>query len=207
MKIVSVIKESFLEYEDYISLVLFSAGCNMRCSYCHNYDFIMSPENILSGTVEEIIDNNMTSLTDGLVFLGGEPTLYGTELFDISSYVKIKYNSSVKIFSNGTYPNLLIDGLNQGYFDYISLDFKSLNQTDHISYLNNWNDYVKGILKVIKYFDQHGLNHKLEIRTTSIPELKFEINKIKEYCNFFNIKHIVQEDVRQSYKELGVLNG
>lgn len=179
----------------------------MRCSYCYNYDFIMNPGNILTGTVEEIIDNNMTSLTDGLVFLGGEPTLYGTELFTISHYVKKKYNASVKVFSNGTHPSLLSYGMNQGYFDYISLDFKSLKHTSHISYSKDWDEYVRGILKFIKYFDRHDLNHKLEIRTTSIPELKSEIEKIKEYCEFFNIKHIIQEDVRQSYKELGVING
>lgn len=176
----------------------------MRCSYCYNYDFIMNPENILSGTVEEIIDNNMTSLTDGLVFLGGEPTLFGTELFSISHYSKKKYGVSVKLFSNGTHPNLINYGMNKGYFDFISLDLKSLKPTEHIKYSKDWNNYVSGILKLIKYFDRHNLNDKLEIRTTVIPDLESEVSKIKEYCEFFNIKHLVQEDVRSCYQELGV---
>ncbi len=40
MKVISVIPESFQEYEDHISVIMFFAGCNFRCSYCYNYDII-----------------------------------------------------------------------------------------------------------------------------------------------------------------------
>ena len=109
MKIVNVIQESFLEYEDFISLVLFCYGCNMRCSYCYNYSHITDRTKIMKGSITSIIDRNMTSMTVSLVFLGGEPTIYGNQLFKISKHVKSTYGLSVKLFTNGTNPQLVID--------------------------------------------------------------------------------------------------
>ena len=71
MKIVSYVRETFLEFENHISLVLFCYGCNMKCNYCYNYDYITDKTRIIDKPVETIIDENITPLTDSVVFLGG----------------------------------------------------------------------------------------------------------------------------------------
>jgi pyruvate formate lyase activating enzyme len=205
LKIVSYIPESFLEYEDYISLVLFCYGCNMICDFCYNYNFISSPQNIINESVESIIDRNVTSLTDGLVFLGGEPTQYKKELYEISYYVKKQYNLSVKLFSNGTNLDIVTYGVKNGFFDSVSLDFKSNKKTESIFYNKDWNQYVLGMVKVIKQFDRNNWNDKLEIRTTVFPEIEEQIVEIGNFCDTYNIKHIVQRDVRSSYNQIGVI--
>ena len=37
MKFAGMVKNSTVDYHGKIALVLFTAGCNFRCSYCQNY--------------------------------------------------------------------------------------------------------------------------------------------------------------------------
>jgi pyruvate formate lyase activating enzyme len=201
MKIVSFIQESFMEYEDYISLVLFSYGCNMKCSYCYNYDFVSNLNNIIDKPVEQIIDENVTSLTDGLVFLGGEPTIYGDLLLSVAEYAKNKYNLSIKLFTNGTRLDVVQKGLEQNLFDLISVDFKSYFSSNDILFDEDWDEYIYGLTDFLCEVDKS----KIEVRTTVIPSLERECTLIQKFCERYNIKFIRQEDAKSSYQKLGVI--
>lgn len=204
MKIVSVIQESFLEYEDYIALVLFCYGCNMRCSYCYNYDHITDKSKIIDKSVYSIIGDNMTSLTDGLVFLGGEPTIYGFDLFKISDHVKITYGLAVKVFSNGSNPDLLFQGLSRGLFDFVSIDFKSYFPNPSIKYSGDWNTYINGVTRLLRLVSDNQYQDRFEVRMTVVDTLENEISIVKDLCNQNRVNFILQTDVRPSYKELGL---
>lgn len=204
MRLISFIKESFLEYEDFVSLVLFSYGCNMKCSYCYNYSQITDKNSIINESVYSVIDNNTTELTDALVLLGGEPTIYGYELFNVSSYAKRKHHLSVKVFSNGTKPDLLLEGLREGYFDFVSVDFKAYFPTEAITFLGSWENYVAGLEKIIHLARKENLLNKFEVRMTVIPELMDSYHVIERICNKHNVLFHKQIDVRPSYRELGL---
>ena len=47
---------SFQEFKPYYSLVMFTFGCNFRCKYCYNYDFITDKSNIINPPIEEKLD-------------------------------------------------------------------------------------------------------------------------------------------------------
>lgn len=204
MKIVSFIKESFLEYEDYVSLVLFSYGCNMKCGYCYNYHHITNPDLVMADNVYSIIDNQITDMTDGLVFLGGEPTIYGHELFDVSSYSKRKYGVSVKLFSNGTNPDLIMEGMTNRLFDHVSVDFKSYHPTDHILIKGKWSNYIGGLMSLIATVEQQKLHDRFEVRMTVSDGMEDSFESIKRICNDSGVRLHRQVDVRDSYREIGV---
>jgi pyruvate formate lyase activating enzyme len=207
MKIVNVIKESFLEYKDFISLVLFCFGCNMKCSYCYNYNYVTNTDNVIIVPIEKIIKDNITPITDSVIFLGGEPTIYGDKLLETARYSKEKHNLSVKIFSNGSNPPLLIDGAKQGLFDSVSVDFKCYTKNDDITYNGNWNDYISGINLIFDAFEKYNMIDKLEIRTTVIPSIEKDVPKIKEICASRGVKFIYQDDVKKSYEEINAISG
>jgi pyruvate formate lyase activating enzyme len=206
LKIVNYIKESFQEYEDHLSIVLFCYGCNMKCSYCYNYSYITDSANIIDESVETIIDSNITPITDGLVFLGGEPTIYGNSLLKVAKYVKETYNFDIKLFTNGTNPELVIKGVELGYFDLVSIDFKCYFPSSDILYSGkNWNKYLWGLETLFATFYAKGITDKLEIRMTVIPSIQQDVVIIKNLCYDKGIKFIQQTDFKQNYKNIGVL--
>lgn len=209
MKVVSVIPESFQEFEDHISVVMFFFGCNFKCSYCYNYDVVTNIKNILPDSPETILDRCMSPLIDGCVLLGGEPTIYGNRLFELANYAKKEYNLDVKLFTNGSNPEIVIDGLMRGLFDRVSIDFKFFNSHDFIDFkcsgLTHEN-YVDSIINLLTRIRELNLQSFVEVRTTqeaSVSDKEIEI--IKNICNNFQIPHIIQVEVSDSYKRLGVL--
>ena len=75
MAIVGIDKLSLLDYEDKVSVVLFSQACNFRCPFCHNGDSVLNAQSELN--FNEILEflKGRTGLVDAVVFSGGEPTL------------------------------------------------------------------------------------------------------------------------------------
>ena len=71
-------KLSLVDFPGHIAAALFTAGCNMRCGYCHNPELVL-PERLAPSIP---IDNIMlflksrTSRLDGVVVSGGEPTIH-----------------------------------------------------------------------------------------------------------------------------------
>lgn len=178
----------------------------MHCSYCYNYDFIINPKNIIRKSVQDIINSSISPLTDSIVLIGGEPSIY-PESLDIARFSKEKHNLSVKIFSNGSNPPLLIDGAKQGLFDSVSVDFKCYTKNDDIIYNGDWNDYISGINLIFDAFEKYNMIDKLEIRTTVIPSIEKDVPKIKDICASRGIKFIYQDDVKKSYEEIHAISG
>lgn len=209
MKLVSVIPESFQEYEDHISIILFFFGCNFKCVYCYNYDTVTNIKNILKETPEEILEKYVTPLTDGLVLLGGEPTIYGNKLLELASYAKEKYNLDVKLFTNGSNPELVIEGLQTGSLDNVSIDFKfftSKNIVDFKSDDLNHRSYTSKLIMLLNKIRELNLHGRVEVRTTKDKSMTdIELDLIKNLCRRVEIPHITQAEVSASYKRLGML--
>lgn len=210
MKVVSVIPESFQEYPDHISAVMFFFGCNFKCSYCYNYDIISDITKVLPESPEALLDRAVSPLTDGLVLLGGEPTIYRNKLLDFASYAKKKYSLDIKLFTNGSNPDILIQGIKHGLIDHASIDFKFVYsshptthfKTDSLSPFN----YLGRMLLLLNRLYILGVSDRVEIRTTIFNGLENEeVDIIQEICNTLNMKHIIQLDVSDSYKKLGVI--
>ena len=123
MAIVGIDKLSLLDYEDKVSIVLFSQACNFRCPFCHNGESVLNAQSELD--FDEILAylKTRTGLVDAVVFSGGEPTL------EPDLEVKIKAVKSlgflIKLDTNGTNPVLLEKLIDEGLIDYAAMDIKN----------------------------------------------------------------------------------
>jgi pyruvate formate lyase activating enzyme len=193
MKLTTLIPETFQEFEDQCSIVLYCFGCNLRCSFCYNYDFVTNPVNIMQESAEELIDKHVSPMIDGLVFLGGEPTLYPERLREISVYAKQKYGLAVKLFTNGTNPSIVFEGLQSGWLDKVSIDYKTSRDTS--IYLNS-RDPHDSVRLLLDRVSLKGLQNKVEVRTTVFGGMSDDdLGGIKDYCNLNGLTHIVQQEV------------
>lgn len=199
MWIVDIIKDSFQEYKDNISLVLFSYGCNFHCHGCYNYDQVTDEKNI-KGDSKELINKFITPLHDAVVFLGGEPTIWKEDLIESAMHVK-KSGLKVKVFTNGFLPNI-IDALNDfKLVDAYSVDFKTVcNVSEIVNVKMNDEKYLYKVNLSLKNII--GKKIPLEIRTTKFKNVNVE--EVQEYVKnkYPFVKHIIQEDFTKNLSKI-----
>lgn len=117
-------KTSLIDYPGKISTVIFLAGCNLRCPYCHNRSLIEGK--FVSYEENSVLDflKKRRNFTEGVVLSGGEPALY-KDLETLCS--KIKYlGYPIKLDTNGTFPDKIELLLKKSLIDYIAMDIKTL---------------------------------------------------------------------------------
>ena len=123
MEFVGIDKLSLLDYEDYISIVLFSPACNFRCPFCHNGDSVLgNPKTISFDEIYQFLKSRQ-GLVDAVVISGGEPTMM-PELKERIIEIR-KLNYKVKLDTNGTNPKLLKELIEEGLIDYVAMDIKN----------------------------------------------------------------------------------
>ena len=75
MRIAGMLSNSFVDYPGHIAAVVFTAGCNLDCWYCHNRHILGSGgENLDEVKVLDFLHTRKNFL-DGVVLTGGEPLL------------------------------------------------------------------------------------------------------------------------------------
>jgi len=96
-------KVSYIEYPGNIATVLFTAGCNFRCPYCHNPELVESPQIFPEVKEEEVLRylEERKGLIDAVCITGGEPLLWKEELLLFLTKVK-EQGFKVKVDTNGS---------------------------------------------------------------------------------------------------------
>lgn len=126
MKIGGLQKQSFIDYPGKISCVLFLAGCNFNCPYCHNPqlagDPVCGPEAVAEDEVIGYLVQRRSWL-EGVVISGGEPTLH-SDLPDLCRRIK-DLGYAIKLDTNGSRPEMLQTLLAGGLVDYLAMDIKT----------------------------------------------------------------------------------
>jgi pyruvate formate lyase activating enzyme len=171
IKIKGLEKTSLIDYPEKVCSVIFLAGCNFRCPYCHNPDLINSPDKIKDidpGQVIQYMVSNRKWI-DGLCITGGEPTLHNS-LPEFIQRVKSE-GFLVKLDTNGTNPDMLEELLKNRLLDYVSMDIKApLNRYDSVASTDtpvNTASIQRSVNLIMK--KNSGIGY--EFRTTVLPEL------------------------------------
>lgn len=173
MKYAGLMKQSLIDYPGEIAAVLFTRGCNMRCSYCHNADLLLSTSQSRANDIDfaEIFSylQQRSGFLDAVVISGGEPTLNKEIVKDIMAIKELGYK--VKIDTNGTNPDFMAHLINNQLIDYIAMDIK--HKLVYRSYLE-----ATGKLSRENFFHVKSSVHLLrqtsvavEFRTTVVPVL------------------------------------
>lgn len=120
---------SLLDFPRVIAAIVFTPGCNFRCGYCHNPEFVL-PERIAeirpSFIKEEVLFNFLEKrkgVLDGVVVTGGEPTLM-PDLLPFLAKLK-EQGFKVKLDTNGNRASVLHAAMDAGLVDYVAMDVKT----------------------------------------------------------------------------------
>lgn len=174
MLIGGFIKQSFIDYPGKMAAVVFTAGCNFRCWYCHNPELVL-PELISKNELiplESLIGylTERKGWLEGVAITGGEPTLH-TDLPDFIQTVK-SLGYQVKLDTNGSNPGMLSKILANKLIDYVAMDIKNIlepepyNQIIGVEQPEKMVEKLKASIEIIKL---SGITY--EFRTTRIPEI------------------------------------
>lgn len=105
--------------------MLFTQGCNFRCSYCHNPSLVYPEyfkETISAESTLEFLKKRVGQL-DGVVITGGEPLIHMSLIRLISQIKALGY--AVKLDTNGYFPARIQALLTNNLLDYIAMDIKA----------------------------------------------------------------------------------
>ena len=110
--------------------VLFTAGCKMRCLYCHNPDSWTMREGQCE-SVEQVVERighyaPFYRRTGGLTISGGEPLLQADFVGEIFRQVKERYGLHTALDTNGA----LAASLPDSWFDPVDLVLLDIKQID-----------------------------------------------------------------------------
>jgi len=122
-------KFSLIDYPWQISCIIFTPGCNFRCEFCHNSEFVL-PEKLKQINKKLIPEKNIFNFLEKRKWLlnwvsicGGEPTIHNN-LPEFCKKVK-KMWFLVKLDTNGQSPKMIKVLLEKKLIDYIAMDIKN----------------------------------------------------------------------------------
>lgn len=118
-------KLTLLDYPGKVACTVFTGGCNFRCPFCHNASLVL-PERISQESDEEAVLSFLRKrqgVLDGVAVTGGEPLLHR----DIARFLEEvrAMGFSVKLDTNGSFPDRLIELVRSGLVDRVAMDIKN----------------------------------------------------------------------------------
>ena len=165
-------KTTLIDFPGKIASLIFTAGCNFRCPFCHNPELV-KPELIKGLDLikeKDFFDflDERKKLIDGVSITGGEPTLHD-DLINFIEKIKEK-GLLVKLDTNGTRPEVLEKLIDKNLLDYVAMDIKApLNKYEKVVGVKvDLEKIKKSINLIMKNLADY------EFRTTIIPNLLSE---------------------------------
>lgn len=149
MKILGLAKTSTVDYPGKLVSTIFLGGCNFDCEYCHNRALIKPEASATSISEEELLAflQSRKSIIEGLCITGGEATIWGEKLINLVRKIKIELgkNFLIKLDTNGSNPKFLKSYAKE--FDYIAMDFKTIDYKKHLNFSD---EIIKESLDILK---------------------------------------------------------
>ena len=170
MQIAGINTLTLIDFPNKTSCIVFTAGCNFRCGFCHNPHYVL-PEK-LKEYQDQIIPkeaffnflDTRKKLLDGVVISGGEPTLM-SDLIPFIKQIRQK-GFAVKLDTNGSNPEVIKQLIKKKLIDYFAMDIKTA--PDKYAEIVNVPIEVETIKKSRDLIMQSGVDY--EFRTTLIKE-------------------------------------
>jgi pyruvate formate lyase activating enzyme len=117
---------SLIEYPGRVSSIIFIAGCNLFCPFCHNPELVRP--DLLAREYALGMDDAIRELTrregfvEAVCITGGEPFLF-EGLGELLYRIRSETGLLVKVDTNGTLPDRLISLLPM--IDFVAMDIKT----------------------------------------------------------------------------------
>lgn len=208
MKIYGLQKMTLLDFPGKVACTIFTGGCNFRCPFCHNAMLVTELDKDNFYTEEEIFDflKKRVGILDGVCITGGEPLMQN----DIADFIiKVReMGYSVKLDTNGSYPEKLAELIENKLVDYVAMDIKNTPEK-YAETIGVKNFDFTPIAKSIALIMNSGVQY--EFRTTVVSEFHTidDIEKIAEYIrgaqgfylqNFVDSGNLIGKDLNPVLK-------
>lgn len=168
MVIFGLQKLSLLDYPGKTACTVFTGGCNFRCPYCHNASLVVGLDEIEPVDYDEFFAflNKRRNILDGVCITGGEPLLQ-PDIEDFIREIK-KFGYSVKLDTNGTFPDKLKRLVDENLVDYVAMDIKNSPEKYSLAAGVSELDFSK-ISNSVEFLLSNSVDY--EFRTTVVKEL------------------------------------
>ena len=167
-------KLTLLDYPGKMACTLFTAGCNLRCPFCHNSRLVINPGKQSEYSEDEIFSflKKRAGILDGVAITGGEPLLQR----DIEEFiVKVKdLGYSVKLDTNGTFPEKLRSLVEKGLIDYVAMDVKNSPEL-----------YAETV--GISGYDISGMKESISFLLEGKVDYEFRTTVVREFHSVFGM--------------------
>ncbi|MBR2460482.1 MAG: anaerobic ribonucleoside-triphosphate reductase activating protein [Clostridia bacterium] len=164
-------KTTLLDYPGRIACTVFTSGCNLRCPFCHNASLVIPrPERhgayLYEGDFFSFLEKRK-GILDGVVVSGGEPLMQA----DIEDFLyKIKsMGYSIKLDTNGSFPDKLTSVINSELVDYVAMDIKNSPEK---YLLTSGRDVLDEVRRSVDLILSSSIEY--EFRTTAVAQLHTE---------------------------------
>lgn len=175
MDFVGIDKFSLLDFDGYISVVLFAPTCNFRCPFCHNGESVLNANSSIP--FQEILDylDSRKGVIDAVVVTGGEPTLMDDIVEKISILKKLGY--LIKLDTNGTNPVVLEKLFSLKLIDYVAMDIKN-------------SESMYALTTGVKCVDINKIKQSISLIMSSGVEYEFRTTLVDEFHSLDSIKEM-----------------
>lgn len=164
-----LVENSLIEWPGKISLVIFLAGCNFRCPFCHSKTLVLGTDNdeaIPFDSIRNLLADHRDWI-DGTVVTGGEPTVV-QGLDELLLELK-GLGTATRLNTNGSRPDVLKRLAREGLLDSVAMDVKA-PLTDRYSQMAGVQVDLSAISETIDWLTAGGVG-EVEFRTTVIPTM------------------------------------
>lgn len=185
---------TMIEWDGVVSSILFVGGCNFRCPYCHNFNIAFSNDSVETIPEEAVFDRlfELKNWVEGVVISGGEPTLYGEELVMFLKKLK-KRNLRIKLYTNGSNPDILELLIKEKLVDAISMDIKHSLQIYNVIANSKIVDIAERVRKSVNLL-KASENVSVKFRLTIVKGVHYK-QHISELQNLVAPKKLILQNV------------
>ena len=191
MNVRGLLPFSLLDYPGKISAVVFVGGCNLHCPFCHNPCLVLDPQSQPQITEFRFFTflESRKNLLDGIVFSGGEPTIYD----DLPTWMtRVKsLGFSVKLDTNGTRPEMIARLLQKDILDAAGVDYKMPAEKYGMMGTKNYAAQVHESLSLLL-----AAGIPLDVRTTVHPAL-LRVSDLRQMRRELNLLGIQRWTLQQ----------
>ena len=153
-------KLTLLDYPGKVACTVFTKGCNFYCPFCHNSYLVDESERAETISDKEVLlylEKRM-GILEGVCISGGEPLL-NDEITDFIKEVK-NLGYSVKLDTNGSFPDKLKYFAEEGLIDYVAMDVKNSIEKYSVT-VGNEKISISDIEKSIGGISIHGFEGQM----------------------------------------------
>ncbi|MBE6686615.1 MAG: anaerobic ribonucleoside-triphosphate reductase activating protein [Ruminococcaceae bacterium] len=173
-------KLTLLDYPGKTACTVFTEGCNFRCPFCHNASLVKQRAAELPEEEFFSFLKKRQGLLDGVCVTGGEPLLQP----DIEAFLaEIKaLGYSVKLDTNGSFPDKLKEIVSKGLCDYVAMDIKN-SKSKYLATAGVTRDILSDIEESVAFLLSDAVDY--EFRTTVV-------DPYHDHSDFYEIGHWIK---------------